>query len=176
MDKLTRIKAELIAQEVKSDLVGRGINNVTCVGLSAFFSGHALVYIAHRKSQRSVDLAHPVGVAFGQVIIGSEHVHSAVGNRVHEDGGNGRKGFAFPGLHLGDFPLRHHERAEELDIEQTQAENSFRHFGSQRHRFYCQVLREGLASQILRNRLQPRVLFSSQKNATVVDLIQYCLI
>ncbi len=87
---------------------------------------------ADAEAEKAVDLAHPLGVAPGQVVVHRDHVHAASGEGVEIDGQGGDQGFAFAGLHFGDAAVMQHHAAHELNIEMALAEGalgSFAHGG-----------------------------------------------
>ena len=79
---------------------------------------------AGREPQEVVDLAHPFGVALGQVVVDGDDVDALAGERVEIDGQGGDQGLAFAGLHLGDAALVQHDAADELDVEMALAERA----------------------------------------------------
>ena len=70
-----------------------------------------------------MDLAHPLGVAAGQVVVHGHHVHATAGEGVEVGGQGGHEGFAFAGLHLSDLALMQHHAADQLHIEVAHAEH-----------------------------------------------------
>ena len=71
----------------------------------------------HRKAEEAVDLAHPLGVALGEIVVDGDDVDAVAGERVEVAGKGGDESFAFAGLHLGDLALVEDHAADELDIE-----------------------------------------------------------
>ncbi len=72
---------------------------------------------AHRQPQELVDLAHPLGVALGQVVVHRHHVHAVAGQRIQIAGQRRHQRLAFAGLHLGDLALVQHHAADQLHVE-----------------------------------------------------------
>ena len=91
--------------------------------MSARVRGAALVVVqvvndhADRQPQKLVDLAHPLGVALGQVVVHRDHVHAVAGQRIQIAGQRGHQRFAFAGLHLGNLALVQHHAADQLHVE-----------------------------------------------------------
>ena len=79
------------------------------IGGPALLVGHAVDDQAHRQAQKAVDLAHPLAVALGQVVVDGDDVHALAGQGVEVGGQGGHQGFAFTGLHFGDAPLMEHD-------------------------------------------------------------------
>ena len=61
-----------------------------------------------------MDLAHPLAVALGQIIVDSDDVDAAARQGVEVSGESGHQGLAFTGLHLGDAALVQHDTAHQL--------------------------------------------------------------
>ena len=74
--------------------------------------------------RKLVDLAHPVGVAAGEVVVHRDDVHALAGERVEIDRQRRDERLAFAGLHLGDAALVQHHAADELDVEMALAERA----------------------------------------------------
>ncbi len=72
---------------------------------------------ADGEAEEAVDLAHPFGVAFGEVVVDGDDVDAAAGEGVEIAGKRGDEGFAFAGLHLGDFAGVQDDAADHLDVE-----------------------------------------------------------
>ena len=83
---------------------------------------------ADRKTEEAVDLAHPLGVAFGEVVVDGDDVNAAAGEGVQVAGKGGDQGLAFAGLHLGDFALVEDGAADELHVEVAHADGAFTGF------------------------------------------------
>ena len=78
---------------------------------------------AHGKPQEAVELAHPFGVAAGQVVIDRDHVHPLPrqGVQVHRQGRH--QGLALAGTHLGNAAFVEAHAADELHIEMAHAQH-----------------------------------------------------
>ena len=72
---------------------------------------------ADGEAEELVDLAHPLGVALGQVVVDGDDVDAVAGERVEVAGERGDEGFAFAGLHFGDLALVENHAADELHVE-----------------------------------------------------------
>ena len=77
---------------------------------------------ADREAKERVDLAHPLAVALGEVVVHRHDVDALAFEGVEVDRQGGDQGLAFAGLHLGDLALMQHHAAFELDVEWTLAE------------------------------------------------------
>ena len=76
------------------------------------------------QAEEAVDLAHPFGVALGEVVVDGHDVHAAAGQRVEVDGERRDQRLAFAGLHLGDLALVQDHAADELHVEVALAERA----------------------------------------------------
>ncbi len=91
--------------------------------MSERVGGAALVVVevvhddADGEAEELVDLAHPLGVALGQVVVDRDHVHAVAGERVQVAGEGGDERLAFAGSHLGDLALVQHHAADQLHVE-----------------------------------------------------------
>ena len=73
--------------------------------------------VSTREPQETVNAAHPLGVAFGQVVVDRDDVDALAGEGVEIGGHGGHQGLAFTGLHFGDLALVQDDAADELDVE-----------------------------------------------------------
>ena len=71
-----------------------------------------------------VDLAHPLGVALGQIIVDRDDVDAATCERIEIDRQGRDQRFAFAGLHFGDLALVENHAADQLNVEMTLAERA----------------------------------------------------
>jgi len=70
---------------------------------------------AHGEAHEAVDLAHPLGVTLGQVVVDGDDVDALAGEGVQIGGQGSHQGLALAGLHLGDAALVEDDAADELD-------------------------------------------------------------
>ncbi len=77
----------------------------------------------HAQTQETVDLAHPLGIAAGQVIVHRDDVYALRGQGVQVGGQGRHQRLAFAGAHLGDLAVVQDHAADELDIEMTHAQH-----------------------------------------------------
>ena len=71
----------------------------------------------HRQPQVLVDLAHPLRVALGQVVVHRHHVNPVPRQRVQIAGQRRHQRLALAGLHLADLALVQHHAADQLHVE-----------------------------------------------------------
>ena len=125
-----QISLHVVAQVVEPQFVVGGIGDVG--GVSALFLGFGLLRIDDPggQPQLGIDLAHPFGVALGQIVVDRHDMHALARQRVQI----GRKGrhqrLAFTGFHLGDIALMQENPAHQLHIKRPQAQRAFRGFAA----------------------------------------------
>ena len=71
-----------------------------------------------------MDLAHPLGVALGEVVIHGDDVHALAGQRVQVSRQGPGERLALTGLHLGDVAEVHRRAAHDLDVERPLVEHT----------------------------------------------------
>ena len=111
LDKLGLVDGHVVAQVVEAQLIVGAVGDVGCVGLPPLGALHAGDNQAHRQAHVPVDLAHPLGVTLGQVLVDGDHMDTLAGEGVQVAGQDGHQGFAFTGFHLGDAALVQHNAA-----------------------------------------------------------------
>ena len=102
------------------------------------------------QAQEAVDLAHPLGVALGQVVVDRDDVHALAGERVQIDRQGGDQRLAFAGLHLGDLAVVQHHAADQLHVEMAQAEHALGGLAHHGEGFGQQVVQRRAVGQALR--------------------------
>ena len=107
----------VVAEVVEAELVVGAVGDVGPVGLA--LQERVLVGGQHHadgEAQPLVDLAHPLGVAPGQVVVDGDEVHAPAAHAVEVDGQGGDEGLALAGLHLGDPAEVQGGPAHQLDV------------------------------------------------------------
>ena len=117
------VAGHVVAQVVEAQLAVGGIGDVAGVVGPAGSGRHVLLDQAHREAQEAVHLAHPLGVAPGQVVVHGHHVHAPAGEGVEVGRQGGHQGFALAGFHLGDLAVVQHHAADQLHIEVAHAQH-----------------------------------------------------
>ncbi len=114
----------VVAQVVEAELVVGAVGDVGTVGLAALGVVHLVQDAAGGQAEEAVDLAHPLDVAAGQVVVDRDHDHALAGERVQVDRQGRGRGLALAGLHLGDAALVQDHAADQLDIVVALAEHA----------------------------------------------------
>ena len=114
----------VVAQVVEAELGVGAVGDVGVVLRAALLRGHVGLDDADLEAEEAVDLAHPLGVALGQVVVDGDQVGAVAGEpvEVHRHGGDER--LALAGLHLGDVAVVEDDAAEDLDVEGAHAEGA----------------------------------------------------
>ena len=165
----------VVAQIVEAQLVVGAVGDVAVVFLLALLVVEAVHDDADRQAEELVDLAHPFGVALGEIVVDGDDMDAAAGERVEIDRKRGDQRLAFAGLHLGDLAFVQHHAADELHVEMTLAERALAglaHGGECRH----QDVVEGLAlGELLLEFFGPRAqrlvgeLFASSGSSALIS-------
>ena len=117
LNAIIQVELHIVAQVVKAELV---IGAVSDVGAICFLALHVVKVVhddANRQAKEVIELAHPLRVALGQVIVDRNHVYAASGERVEVNRQGCDQRLTFTGLHLGDLALVQNGAADELHIE-----------------------------------------------------------
>ena len=136
----------VVAQIVEAELVVGAVGDVALVFLLALLVVEAVDDDADRQPEEFVDLAHPFGVALGQVIVDGDDVDAAAGERVEIDRQRRDQRLAFAGLHLGNLAVVQHHAADHLHVEMALAERALgglAHGGESRHQDVVERLAVG---------------------------------
>jgi len=72
---------------------------------------------ADGEAEEAVDLAHPLGIALGEIVVDGDDVDAVAGERVEVARESGDECLAFAGLHLGDLAGVEDHAADHLDVE-----------------------------------------------------------
>ena len=135
----------VVAQVVEAEFVVGAVADVAAVGRAFLAVRHARIDHAHVQAQEGVQLAHPGGVAAGQVVVDGDDVDALAFQRVQIHRQRCHQGLALAGAHLGDLAAVQDHAADQLDIEMAHAEHP--HAGLAAHRKgFRQQLVQRLAS------------------------------
>jgi hypothetical protein len=144
LDQALGVELHVVAQVVETEFVVGAVGDVRPVGLQALCVGEPVQDGAHRHAQKVEDLAHPLGVALGQVVVDRDDVHAAAGQGVEIGRQRGHQGLAFTGFHLGDAPAVQHRAADDLDIEVAHLQGAHGCLADHGKSFHQQIV-QGLA-------------------------------
>ena len=143
---LVQMILHVVAQIVEAEFVVGGVGHVAGIGGPAFLVGQAVDDDARGQSQEAVDLAHPGGVAAGEVVVHGHHMYALAGECIEIDRERCDESFAFTGLHLGDHAFVQHHAANQLNVEMPQTQGAlggFAHRGEGRDEEVVEALAGG---------------------------------
>ena len=107
----------VVAQVVEAEFVVGAVGDIGHVGVAAIGAvGLVLVDAVHPHAVELVQGSHPFCIALGQVIVHGNHVYTATGQGVEEDGQGAHQGLALTGAHLGDLPRVQGHTTDQLHI------------------------------------------------------------
>ena len=69
---------------------------------------------ARTQSEPAVELAHPFGIALGEILVDGDNMHTLACQRVQIRGQRRHQRLALACTHLGDFALMKHHAADQL--------------------------------------------------------------
>ena len=128
LDLILELELHVVAQVVEAELVVGAVGDVGGVGLAALLVGEVVDDDADGEAEEAVDLAHPFGVALGEVVVDGDDVDAAAGEGIEIAGERGDEGLAFAGLHLGDLAGVEDHAADQLDVEVAHADGALAGF------------------------------------------------
>ena len=118
------LELHVVAQVVEPELVVRAVGDVARVGDLPLGVVEIVLDDADRHAQEPVDLAHPLRVAPGEVVVHRDDVDALAFERVEIGRQRGDEGLALAGLHLGDLALVEHGAADQLHVEVPHVEHA----------------------------------------------------
>ena len=116
----------VVAQVVEAELVVGPVGHVGAVLLAPLLVVEAVHDAADLEAEELVDLAHPGGVALGQVVVHRDDVDALAFQGVQIDRQCRDQGLALAGRHLRDLALVEHDAAHELHVVVALAEGALR--------------------------------------------------
>ncbi len=130
LDHLRHVVLHVIAQIVEPELVVRSVSDVGGVGVPALLVVQSMHDDADAHPEEIVNLAHPVGVAAGEIIVDRHDVHAFARQRIEIDGGRCDERLALAGTHFRDRAFVQNEPAHELNVEMTLFERALGGFAN----------------------------------------------
>ena len=138
---LRELVLHVVAQVIEAELVIGAVSDVAGIGFLPLLVVEPVHDHADREPEELIDLPHPFGVAFGEVVVDRHHMDAFAGERVQIHRKRRDQCFAFAGLHLGDRALVQDHAADQLDVEMALAERAFGRFadrGESRHQEFVE--------------------------------------
>ena len=107
----------VVAEVVEAELVVRAVGDVGQVRRAPVRRGRlGVVEAADRQAEIREDVAHPLRVAAGEVVVDRDEVGTAAGERVEIERQRRDERLAFTRRHLGDLALVEDHAADELHV------------------------------------------------------------
>ena len=114
----------VVAQIIEAEFIVGAVGDVTRIGGAA----RLIIQVGHNhadtEAQEAIDLAHPLRIAAGEIIIHRHHVHALAGQGIQIDRQRRHQRLAFAGAHFGDFAAMQHDAADHLHIEMPHAQHA----------------------------------------------------
>ena len=102
-----------------------------------------------RQAEKLVDAAHPLGVAFGQIVVDGDDVDAFARKRIQIGGRGGDQRLAFTGFHFGDLAFVQHHAADHLHVEMPHVEHAAAGFAHYRESFGKKIVERGAAGKFV---------------------------
>ena len=149
LDHLVAREFHIVAEVVEAELVVGGVGDVRIISGAALLVGKVGNDHSNGHSKESVDLAHPVCVTAGEIIVDGDDVDALPFERVQIDGERGDERLSLARLHFGDLAPVKRDPADQLDIIMTLAERSDRRLAHRREGLRDEVVELLAAGQAL---------------------------
>ena len=130
----------VVAQIVKAEFIVRPERHVGSVRRLALGEIHIVCNEADRQPEVAIELAHPLAVAAGEIVVDRDHVDALARERVEVDRRRRDERLALAGTHLGDAPLVEADAADQLDVKMPHAEHAARAFAHDCERLWEDLL------------------------------------
>ena len=140
LDAVLQRVGHVVAQVVEAELVVGAIGDVGGVGDAPLVGSHLREDHADVQPQEAVHPAHPLAVAFGQVVVDGDDVDALAADAVEVGRHHRGQRLAFTGLHLGDVAEVQRRRTHQLDVEWPLVEHPPGRLAGHRERFRQQVV------------------------------------
>ncbi len=156
---LRQVKLHVVAQVVEAVFVVGAVGYVGGIGFAALIVVEVVNNHAHTHPQEAVKLAHPLGIALGQVIIHRDHVDAVTGERIQIDRQRGDQRFTFAGLHFRDLAMVQHHAADQLNVKVAHVQDAAAAFAAHGKSLGQNLIQDGFAGSqtfsLVLNAVQP---------------------
>ena len=124
LDHVLHAVLHVVAQIVEAELVVGAVGDVAVVGGLALLVVEAVHDHAGLQAEEAVNLAHPFGVALGEIVVDGDDMDAAAGQRIEIDRERRDQGLALAGLHLGNLAFVQDHAADQLHVEVALADGA----------------------------------------------------
>jgi hypothetical protein len=116
LHQVGRLHGHVVPQVVEPELVVRAVGDVGGVGRNPLLRLHVRLDESDLQAEEAVDSAHPLGVAFGQVVVHRDDVDALSTKGVEVGRHRGDERLALAGAHLGDLAAVQGPGTDHLDV------------------------------------------------------------
>ena len=107
----------VVAQIVEAELVVRAVGDIALIGGAALGRRRLrIVDATDRETEPREEVAHPLGIAAGQIIVDGDEMGAPARERVEIQRQRRDERLPFPRRHLRDLALMQHDAADELHV------------------------------------------------------------
>ena len=107
----------VVAKVIEAELAVRAVGDIALVLLAALLRHLVVLNNAHGESKKCVELAHPLRIALGEVVVDCDNMDAASREGIQVNGQRADERFALAGGHFGNAAAVQHHAADQLHIE-----------------------------------------------------------
>ena len=122
------VNDHVVTKVIKAQLIVCNIGYVAVIGSPSFIGLHGLEDTSYCKTQKFMDLSHPLRITLCQVIIYRYYTNSLFLKGIKICRKSGYKGFSFTGFHLCYASLMKNDTADKLYLKVLHTKHSYRRF------------------------------------------------
>ena len=139
LDHLIPRVFHVVAQVIETELVVRRVCDVGVIGVAPLLVGEVRDNHSNRHPEEAIDLAHPFGVATGEIVVDRHNVDALAFKRIEIDGKGRDQRLALTRLHFRDFAAVKRNATDQLHVIMTLAEGADGRLADRRKRFGKQI-------------------------------------
>ncbi len=143
LDAIFQAELHVVAQVVEPEFVVGAVGDVGGVAVLALLVVEVMHDDADGEAEELVNAAHPLGVAFGEIVVDGDDVDAFAVERVQVNGQGGDQRLTFTGPHFGDLAVVQDVAADQLHVEMTHIEDAAAGFAGDGEGFDQQVVKRG---------------------------------
>ena len=137
------VELHVVAKVVEAELVVCSVSDIGVIGLSPIAFINTVVNHTDRHSKELVEAPHPLGVAFGQIVVDGDNVNALAFKSVQVCRQCGDQRLSFTGLHLRDSAFMQSDASDELNIEMTHVQDALARFAH-----HCEGFRNEIVQRL----------------------------
>lgn len=136
----------VVAQVIEAEFVVGAVGDIGRVGCLLRLVVHLRQVHANGKPEEVVQLAHPLGIALGEVVVDGHDVHASPRKGIQIGRERRHERFAFARAHFGDLAVMQHHAADHLHVEVAHLQHTAARLAADRERLGQQLV-ERLAAR-----------------------------